>query len=158
MLWNLHRSLHTSSSCPLYPDTHHTLTMLRHQCHPLVYQKETMEMAMCEQMLWHRYVPALFRYIDECTVSIININNGIKEPTCWYQNCNTNQISIFGGYIKVRESLYPSYYLDQYHENTIQNHIDTVAILPGYEGSCMEYWTEWYQKRKYHQVPITYWY
>lgn len=31
------------------PDTHHTLTMLRHHCRPLVFHKETMEMAMCEQ-------------------------------------------------------------------------------------------------------------
>ena len=35
-----------------------------------------------------------------------NINNGIKEPTCGYQNCITNQIMICGGYVKVRESLY----------------------------------------------------
>ena len=39
-------------------------------------------------------------------VSIININNGIKEPTCGYQNCNTSEILIFGGYAKVRECLY----------------------------------------------------
>ena len=39
-------------------------------------------------------------------VSIININNGIKEPTPGYQNCNTNQILMFGGYVQMREFLY----------------------------------------------------
>ena len=48
----------------------------------------------------------LDRYIGECLVSIININNGIKKPTRKYQNCNTSQILIFGGYVKVGESLY----------------------------------------------------
>ena len=48
----------------------------------------------------------LDRYIGECMISIIRINNGIKEPIRGYQNCNTNQILIFGGYVKVRESLY----------------------------------------------------
>ena len=39
-------------------------------------------------------------------VSITSINNGIKEPTRGYQNYNSNQILIFDGYVKVRESLY----------------------------------------------------
>ena len=38
-------------------------------------------------------------------VSLINTINGIKEPTHGYQNCNTSQILIFGGYVDVRESL-----------------------------------------------------
>ena len=29
----------------------------------------------------------LDQYIGECIVSIFNINIGIKEPTCGYQNC-----------------------------------------------------------------------
>ena len=44
-------------------------------------------------------------YIVECMVSIININNGIKEPTRGIQNCSTSQIMIFGGYVKVQKSL-----------------------------------------------------
>ena len=44
--------------------------------------------------------------VYECMVSITNINNGIKEPTCQYLNCNSDHILIFGGYVKVRESLY----------------------------------------------------
>jgi hypothetical protein len=39
-------------------------------------------------------------------VSILVIDNGIKEPTHRCQNSNTNQILIFGrggGYVKVRE-------------------------------------------------------
>ena len=62
--------------------------------------------------------------------SLININNGIKEPTCGYQNCKSCQILIFGGYIKVRESLYTLIII---WFNTFVNHIDTRAILPRYE-------------------------
>ena len=54
----------------------------------------------------------LDQYIGECMVSI---NNGIIEPTYGYQNCYTSQILIFGGYLKVRIFVYPSYYLGQYH-------------------------------------------
>jgi hypothetical protein len=57
-------------------------------------------------------------------VSIINITNDIKEPTHGYQNYNTTQILITGGYVKVRESLYTQVL------NTTLNHIDTRAILP----------------------------
>ena len=49
-------------------------------------------------------------------VSIININNGIKEPsTRGDQNCITSQILLFGGYLKVRDIW----------ANTIIKHIDT---------------------------------
>ena len=46
----------------------------------------------------------LDRYTCECMVSIINIINGIKEPTSW---CSTSKILIFGRYVKVRESCIP---------------------------------------------------
>ena len=46
-------------------------------------------------------LPMLQWYISECMVSIIKIKNGIEKPTHGYQNCNTNQILIFGGYDKV---------------------------------------------------------
>jgi hypothetical protein len=36
--------------------------------------------------------PMLDRYKGTCMVSIININNGFKEPTHGYQNYNTGQI------------------------------------------------------------------
>ena len=40
-------------------------------------------------------------------LSLINIANGIKEPTTrGYQNYNTCEKLIFGGYAKVRECLY----------------------------------------------------
>ena len=35
--------------------------------------------------------------ISECMVSLTNINNVIKKPTCGYQNCDTSQIMIHGG-------------------------------------------------------------
>ena len=38
-------------------------------------------------------------------VSIMNINNDIKESTCGYQNYDPMQILMCGGYDKVRESL-----------------------------------------------------
>ena len=77
--------------------------------------------------------------IGECTVSIININNDIKESTCGYQNCRTCQILIFGGYVKVRESLYTQVII---RVNAIVNHIDTKVFLPRYEGSRMIYQPE----------------
>ena len=75
-------------------------------------------------------------YIGEGMVSITNINNGIKEPTCGYQNYNSSQILIFDGYVKVSESLYTQVII---WVNTSLNHIDTREILPGYQASCMVY-------------------
>ena len=39
-------------------------------------------------------------------VSTINIINGIKEATRGYQNCNTGQLFISGGYLKMRSFVY----------------------------------------------------
>ena len=52
------------------------------------------------------FLPLLDRYRGEYMVSIMNINNGIKESTCGYQNYDTMQILVYGGYAKVRESLH----------------------------------------------------
>ena len=80
-----------------------------------------------------------------------NINNGIKEPTCRYQICNTTQILIFGGCLKVREIfVHPSYYLGQYHSKPCWYW----EILHGDECSCMVYRPKWYRKQWYHQTPI----
>ena len=73
-------------------------------------------------------------YTCECMVSIININNDIKEPTHGCQNCNTRIILISGAYFKMKESLYSQIIV---WVNTILNHIDTSTILPRYEGPCM---------------------
>jgi hypothetical protein len=63
-------------------------------------------------------VSMLDRYIGECMISIIKINNGIKEPIYGYQNCNTTQILIFGGYVKVRESvIYMNSYLGEHQHS-----------------------------------------
>jgi hypothetical protein len=69
--------------------------------------------------------PMLDQYTGECMASIMNINNGIKEPTRRYQNCNTNQTLIFGSYVKVRESLYTRIII---WVDTIPNHIDIRVI------------------------------
>ena len=70
-------------------------------------------------------------------VLLININNGIKEPTRGYQYCKSSQILIFGGYVKVRESLYTLVII---WVKIFVNHIfDTRAILRRYGVSCMVY-------------------
>jgi hypothetical protein len=56
------------------------------------------------------------------------INNGTKELTGGYQNCNTSQILIFGGYVNGNESLYTLVII---WVNTIVNHIDTRAYCLG---------------------------
>ena len=62
-----------------------------------------------------------------------------KELQQWYQNrthvyhnCNSSQIFTFGGYVKVRESLYTQVIT---WVNTILNHIDIREILAKYESS-----------------------
>ena len=89
--------------------------------------------------------PMLHQYIGECVVTIINTDNGIKEPTSGYQNCLNIQMLIFGGYLKIRDSLYARVIT---WVNTILNHIDARVVLSGYEDSFMVYRPEWYQKTK----------
>ena len=69
--------------------------------------------------------------------------------------CNTTQIVIFGGNVKVRESLYTQVLT---WVNTILKHIETRAIIPRYEGSYMVYRHEWSQQHKYSEIPIPYLY
>ena len=97
-------------------------------------------------------------------VTIINISNGIKEPIYAYQDCNISQILIFGGYVKVGESLY---ILVVIWVNIILNHIDTRAILPRHKDFSMVSRLKWYQdifilpyfkKGKERKTPIPYWY
>jgi hypothetical protein len=74
----------------------------------------------------------LVYYVGESMVQIINIiYNGIKEPTCGYQNYNYNKILIVVVYIKVRESLCTRAIISI---NTILKHVDIREILPRYEG------------------------
>ena len=58
-------------------------------------------------------------------ISIFNINNGIKEPTCGYQICITNQIILVSVYAKVRESLYTQVVV---WFSMILKHIDTRLV------------------------------
>ena len=73
----------------------------------------------------------------------MNIDNGIKEPTCGYQNCNTSQIMIFDGYVCQGERIFV--YLSDYLDHS--EPYGTRAILPRYDGCCMVYGPKWYQKR-----------
>jgi len=79
-------------------------------------------------------------------VSIININNDVKELTSRYQNCDINDILILGGYVKVRESLYVRVVV--FWVQTILNYIDIREIFARYEGSCMVYRSYWHQKQR----------
>ena len=76
----------------------------------------------------------LVQYIGEYTVSIINVNHDIQVPTCGYQSCNTSQITVLNGDAKMRDSLYARVIV---WVNTILKDIDTRAILPRYESSCI---------------------
>jgi hypothetical protein len=51
---------------------------------------------------------------------------GIKEPYHRYKNCNTSQILIFGGYLKVKESLYTRVNI---WVNTIAKHTNIKTIF-----------------------------
>jgi hypothetical protein len=62
-----------------------------------------------------------------------------------YQNLNTSQMLLFGGYIKIRESLHTQLYI---WVNTILNYIDTTVNLPRHENSCIEYRPERKSKTK----------
>ena len=58
-------------------------------------------------------------YINKCTVSVININIGIKEPIRGYRNCNTDQILKYGGGEKI--FVCPSYHLGHGHSKPYCN-------------------------------------
>lgn len=76
------------------------------------------------------------QWLGECMVWVFKSNNGIKESTPWVSKyLNFSQTVMFGGYVKVRDCLYTQVL---FQVNTmILNHIDTRAIFPTYEGSCM---------------------
>ena len=90
--------------------------------------------------------------IGESIVSLININNGIKEFTFGCQICNNILMLIFNGYFKVRESLYTQVVI---WVDLILNHVDTRAILLEYECSCMVYKPKGYHGRRKKPFSIT---
>lgn len=49
-----------------------------------------------------------------------------NPPVCAYQNCNTSQVWIFRGYVKVRESLYTQVII---RANTMRIPFKTILIL-----------------------------
>jgi hypothetical protein len=92
-------------------------------------------MYKCQQLpMQSGFSPMLDRYIGECIILIINIINGNKELTHGNENCNNNQMLIFGGSLKVREYLYTQITI---WVNTISNQIDTRATLHTYGDFCM---------------------
>ena len=88
-------------------------------------------------------LPKLDWYIGECMVLIMKITHGINKRTHGHQNCITNRMLIFCGYVKVREYLYTQVIIQV---NTILSHIDTRGVLHRYKSSCMVYRSNWYRK------------
>ena len=78
----------------------------------------------------------LHQYIGECMVSIITINNGITEPTPGYQNVIPVKYWYLVG-MSWGDNLLSTRVI--IWVNTILHHIDTKAILPMYQGSCIIY-------------------
>ena len=67
-------------------------------------------------------------------VSIININDGIKELTCGNQSRTMSQnIEIWWVCLAEIIFVYPSYYF----VNTILNHINIRVLLTRHESACM---------------------
>ena len=87
--------------------------------------------------------PMLGWYIGECMVSLININNDIKELACGYQNFHTAQILIFNEYVKVRET-FCTQVINCVH--IIMSHSDTWVIMLSSKGPCMVCTPKWYHK------------
>ena len=78
---------------------------------------------------------------------------GIKFLIRYLSN-NTNQISLFGEYLKVRESLHTQFII---WVNSL-NHVDTRVISPRSEGFWIAYRPKVYQNQKYHQIAIPYYF
>ena len=57
-----------------------------------------------------------------CMILVIDVNNGIKEPTQGYLDCNALEGLMFVGYFKVRETMYTQVI------STILDHIDNKTI------------------------------
>ena len=87
-----------------------------------------------------KVVEVLREFLVTCMVSIINIKSDVKESTRMYQNCNSSQRLIFGGYLKVRKSLFTQVII---WVNIILDHIHPRTLLPMYEGSCTIYRPDW---------------
>ena len=58
------------------------------------------------------------------------------------KKCNSGRIFIFGGYVKMRESLCTQVII---WDSLILNHIYIGVIFPRYEGSCMVSRANWYK-------------
>jgi hypothetical protein len=58
-----------------------------------------------ELPIYRSNICILDQYVCESMLSVINIDNGNKEPTRGYPNHNSNSILILNGYVKMRQSL-----------------------------------------------------
>ena len=115
---------------------------------------------LLSQACWHWdthwwYVPTLLLCLSEGIVWRNNVHNDIKATTRGYQNCDTNQILMFGGCLQVRESLYIWVVI---WAHTIVNHIDTREVFRMSIRFLHGIKTQMASKTKYHQTHILYWY
>ena len=79
---------------------------------------------------------------------------GIKEFTHEYWKHNTDQILVFGGCLKGEKiSVYVTHYLGHCH---FCYHINTRAIISGYEDPCLVFSFEWYKKSTYIYLKYPY--
>ena len=90
--------------------------------------------------------------ICEYMVSIININNDIKEPPRSIKTEIPVKYGCWVGFVKLRESLYTRILI---WVETILNILVLGRFSLGMKGSCMLYRLEWYRQQKYPQIP--YW-
>jgi hypothetical protein len=72
------------------------------------------------------------------------------KPTSGFQNLDTSQNLTLGGQVKVKESLYTRLIM---LVNIILTHINTRAIFPRCEGSCMVYELEWHCSKDLPNTP-----
>ena len=70
------------------------------------------------------FIPMLVRYIRECLVSIIHINDGIKEPIHW------TSVSRWENFCSPLATI---------QVDTILNNIEALVIFSRYDGLCLVY-------------------
>ena len=95
--------------------------------------------------IWSAPKPRFTPMLGPVYMWLHGINNHIIKHTRGYQNCNTNQILVCDGNVKVRDIVCT--WVDIW-VNLILNHIDTRTILSKYKGSCMTYKPEWFPETK----------
>lgn len=90
-------------------------------------------------MSWWKFQPSLIlRLVEIVRVLGISATRNDRDSRC-------SHVLIFGGYVKMKESIvYPSYYLGQHHSRPCWRR---------YNDSCMVFRPKWRWKQKYFKYP-----